>query len=75
MSNRAPTFDMDLSDLMDGDQPISYEKAKLFFAQDPSQKYVTLSTHVSFGSFNSSVSNEVYVIGGQHILQAAFLFL
>ncbi|KAG1364535.1 Mevalonate/galactokinase [Cocos nucifera] len=27
LSNRAPTFDMDLSDLMDGGEPISYEKA------------------------------------------------
>ncbi|XP_073005010.1 L-arabinokinase-like [Typha latifolia] len=39
LSNRAPTFDMDLSDLMDGDQPISYEKAHTYFAQDPSQKW------------------------------------
>lgn len=39
LSNRAPTFDMDLSDLMDGQQPITYEKAKSYFAQDPSQKW------------------------------------
>ncbi|POO03880.1 Mevalonate/galactokinase [Trema orientale] len=39
LSNRGPTFDMDLSDFMDGDKPISYEKAKDFFAQDPSQKW------------------------------------
>ncbi|XP_073000847.1 L-arabinokinase-like isoform X2 [Typha latifolia] len=39
LSNRAPTFDMDLLDLMDGDQPISYEKAYKHFAQDPSQKW------------------------------------
>jgi L-arabinokinase len=38
LSNRAPTFDMDLSDFMDGDKPISYEKARRFFCQDPSQK-------------------------------------
>lgn len=38
LSNRAPTFDMDLSDFMDGDKPISYEKARDFFCQDPSQK-------------------------------------
>ena len=38
LSNRAPTFDMDLSDFMDGDKPISYEKAREFFCQDPSQK-------------------------------------
>jgi L-arabinokinase len=39
LSNRAPTFDMDISDFMDGDQPISYEKAKSFFAKDPAQKW------------------------------------
>uniref|UniRef100_A0A5B7ACR5 Putative L-arabinokinase-like n=1 Tax=Davidia involucrata TaxID=16924 RepID=A0A5B7ACR5_DAVIN len=39
LSNRGPTFDMDLSDFMDGEQPISYEKAKMYFAQDPSQKW------------------------------------
>ncbi|XP_074582101.1 L-arabinokinase-like isoform X1 [Curcuma longa] len=39
LSNRAPTFDMDLPDLMDGEQPMSYEKAKKYFAQDPSQKW------------------------------------
>ncbi|KAJ3696276.1 hypothetical protein LUZ60_001653 [Juncus effusus] len=40
LSNRAPTFDMDLSDLMEGgDQPISYHKANKFFSQDPSQKW------------------------------------
>ena len=32
---------MDLSDFMDGDVPMSYEKAKKYFAQDPSQKCVT----------------------------------
>lgn len=39
LSNRGPTFDMDLSDFMDGDQPISYEKAKEYFAKDPSQSW------------------------------------
>lgn len=43
LSNRAPTFDMDLSDLMDDERPITYEKARNFFAQDPSQKYVLLT--------------------------------
>ncbi|KAF5205014.1 L-arabinokinase, partial [Thalictrum thalictroides] len=38
LSNRGPTFDMDLTDFMDGDQPMSYEKAKVYFAKDPSQK-------------------------------------
>ncbi|PKU72298.1 L-arabinokinase isoform X2 [Dendrobium catenatum] len=39
LSNRAPTFDMDLSDFLDADQPISYEKAYRYFAQDQSQKW------------------------------------
>lgn len=39
LSNRGPTFDMDLSDFMDEGQPISYEKAKRYFSQDPSQKW------------------------------------
>jgi L-arabinokinase len=29
---------MDLLDLMEEEQPISYEKAKKYFSQDPSQK-------------------------------------
>ncbi|KAK4389063.1 L-arabinokinase [Sesamum angolense] len=29
LSNRGPTFDMDLSDFMDGEQPMSYEKARV----------------------------------------------
>ncbi|XP_026416771.1 L-arabinokinase-like isoform X2 [Papaver somniferum] len=39
LSNRGPTFDMDLSDFMDGEQPVSYEAANRFFAKDPSQKW------------------------------------
>ncbi|XAR47978.1 L-arabinokinase [Bertholletia excelsa] len=39
LSNRGPTFDMDLVDFMDGEQPISYEKAYQYFARDPSQKW------------------------------------
>ncbi|CAK7354350.1 unnamed protein product [Dovyalis caffra] len=43
LSNRSPTFDMDLSDFMDGEMPISYDKAKKYFAQDPSQKALLIS--------------------------------
>ncbi|EPS62226.1 hypothetical protein M569_12566, partial [Genlisea aurea] len=39
LSNRGPTFDMDLSDFMDGDRPMSYEKARSYFASDPSQRW------------------------------------
>lgn len=39
LSNRAPTFDMDLSDFIDGEQPVSYGKAQKYFAKDPSQKW------------------------------------
>lgn len=42
LSNRGPTFDMDLSDFMEEDgKPISYEKAYHYFSKDPSQKLVT----------------------------------
>lgn len=39
LSNRGPTFDMDISDFMDGDEPMSYEKANSYFARDPSQRW------------------------------------
>ncbi|KAH9305866.1 hypothetical protein KI387_010270 [Taxus chinensis] len=39
LSNRAPTFDMDIADFEDADGPISYEKANKYFAQDPSQNW------------------------------------
>ncbi|CAA2980416.1 L-arabinokinase-like [Olea europaea subsp. europaea] len=39
LSNRGPTFDMDLSDFMDGEQPLSYEKARNYFDRDPSQRW------------------------------------
>lgn len=39
LSNRAPTFDMNLSDFMDGGNPISYENARKYFAKDPAQKW------------------------------------
>ncbi|KAG0616552.1 hypothetical protein M758_5G124600 [Ceratodon purpureus] len=40
MVNRAPTFDMDLSDFLDSNgDPISYEAARQYFKQDTSQKW------------------------------------
>ncbi|CAD5324717.1 unnamed protein product [Arabidopsis thaliana] len=40
LSNRGPTFDMDLSDFMEEDgKPISYDKAYHYFSRDPSQKW------------------------------------
>ncbi|XP_075508427.1 L-arabinokinase-like isoform X1 [Primulina tabacum] len=39
LSNRGPTFDMDLSDFMDGEQPMSYEAARSYFSRDPSQRW------------------------------------
>ncbi|XP_031255016.1 L-arabinokinase-like isoform X2 [Pistacia vera] len=63
LSNRGPTFDMDLSDFMDRDKPISYEKARKFFARDPSQNwaaYVAGSILVLMNErgvrFNDSIS-------------------
>ncbi|XP_068636633.1 L-arabinokinase-like [Aristolochia californica] len=63
LSNRAPTYDMDLSDMMDGLKPITYEKAKAFFAQDPAQKWaayiagtiLVLMTELGV-TFNDSIS-------------------
>ncbi|GAB4854102.1 D-arabinose 1-dehydrogenase (NAD(P)(+)) [Ancistrocladus abbreviatus] len=39
LSNRGPTFDMDLLDFIEEGKPISYEKARKYFARDPSQKW------------------------------------
>ncbi|CAH9101632.1 unnamed protein product [Cuscuta epithymum] len=39
LSNRGPTFDMDLSDFVDGEGPMSYEKAREYFSRDPSQRW------------------------------------
>lgn len=40
LSNRAPTFDMDIADFLDLEgNPISYDKARAFFEKDPSQKW------------------------------------
>lgn len=74
LSNRAPTFDMDLPDLMDGQQPITYEKAYKFFAQDPSQKWVILSLRLVIDFFFNMFINTNLISGGQHILQEQSLF-
>jgi L-arabinokinase len=40
LSNRAPTFDMDLADLFDSEgEPIAYDVANKYFDQDASQKW------------------------------------
>ncbi|CAN1164111.1 ARA1 [Linum perenne] len=39
LSNRGPTFDMDLSDFIEDGHPMPYEKAMKYFAQDPSKKW------------------------------------
>ncbi|CAI9094830.1 OLC1v1030630C1 [Oldenlandia corymbosa var. corymbosa] len=63
LSNRGPTFDMDMSDFMDGEHPLSYEKARNYFAQDPSQRWAAyvagtvLVLMKEFGvRFDSSIS-------------------
>jgi len=69
LSNRAPTFDMDLSDFMDGGQPISYQKAKEYFARDPSQRWFTfihildiIQFHIPY-LYNSNFRWAAYVAG------------
>ncbi|XP_019150591.1 PREDICTED: L-arabinokinase-like [Ipomoea nil] len=39
LSNHGPTFDMDLSDFLDREEPMSYEKAREYFSRDPSQRW------------------------------------
>lgn len=41
-TNRSPTFDMDLTDLLQDGQPISYSQAKAYFKSDPATRYVCL---------------------------------
>lgn len=65
---------MDLPDLMDGQQPITYEKAYKFFAQDPSQKWVILSLRLVIDFFFNMFINTNLISGGQHILQERSLF-
>lgn len=51
--NRAPTFDMDLSDFVDSNgDPISYEAARQYFEQDSSQKYVAKHFPLSRAHYN-----------------------
>ncbi|RVW17368.1 L-arabinokinase [Vitis vinifera] len=55
LSNRGPTFDMDLSDFMDGDQPMSYEKAKKYFCPRSITKVGSICCRVDPG-FNDRIS-------------------
>ena len=38
LTNRGPTFDMDLSELEHDGQPISYEEAQQYFKRDPAHR-------------------------------------
>lgn len=73
LSNRGPTFDMDLSDFLDGEQPMSYAKAKNYFAQDPSQRYRCVLQLCGMGvAFLNT--NMIPVLDGLHMLQGQFWF-
>lgn len=74
MSNRGPTFDMDLSDFMDGDKPISYEKARKYFARDPSQRWVSLVLFDLSLSIILYANDAVPILVGQHMLLGQFWF-
>ena len=37
-TNRSPTFDMDLTELLQDGQPISYSQAKAYFKSDPATR-------------------------------------
>lgn len=74
LSNRAPTFDMDMSDFMDGEKPITYQKAKEYFARDPSQRWDAFMCMIFFDCILISSIYVVTITGGQHILQGRFWF-
>ena len=42
-TNRSPTFDMDLTELLRDGQPISYSEARAYFKSDPATRFVILS--------------------------------
>lgn len=41
-TNRSPTFDMDLSELLQDGHPITYSQAKAYFKSDPATRYALL---------------------------------
>jgi len=41
-TNRSPTFDMDLTELLQDGQPISYSEARTYFKSDPATRSVIL---------------------------------
>ncbi len=41
-TNRSPTFDMDLTELLRDGQPISYSEARTYFKSDPATRFVIL---------------------------------
>ncbi len=47
LTNRGPTFDMDLSELEHDGQPISYAEAQQYFKRDPAHRSVCLNTFVT----------------------------
>lgn len=56
LTDRAPTFDMDLKDLFDPStqKPISYKAANAFFQQDPARSWV--SARGPYGRMDSLVA-------------------
>ena len=40
LTNRGPTFDMDLSELAPNGQPISYAEAQQYFKRDPAHRSI-----------------------------------
>lgn len=75
LSNRGPTFDMDLSDFIEGDEPISYEKAQKYFSRDPSQKSATYYCHLAKFFVTDHYYQQLnlcFDVGGQHMWQEQF---
>ncbi len=49
-TNRSPTFDMDLTELLRDGQPITYSEARTYFKSDPATRFVIL--HVLLASMS-----------------------
>lgn len=73
--NRAPTFDMDLSDFFDSNgDPISYEAARQYFEQDSSQKYVVKHFALSKKTIMVSVVEHAMVAAPHNPMQKYLFF-
>lgn len=66
---------MDLSDFLQGEQPISYKKAKEYFARDPAQKWVIVLLYLDciiiYDCLLVLINMEIF-LDGPHMSQGQF---